>query len=197
MSTDPRIDAYISGQADFARPILTHLRSVVHTACPAIEEGIKWSMPFFGYKGRPLAGMAAFKAHATFGFWQHTQLTGELRSDEAMGSFGRIASLADLPDDAMLTELIHKAMALIDQGVKPTRERAVKAEIPVPDDLIAALEQSPAAQAAFDGFPPSCRREYLEWIVEAKRAETRAKRLAQAVEWMAEGKRRNWKYENC
>jgi uncharacterized protein YdeI (YjbR/CyaY-like superfamily) len=197
MSTDPRIDAYIAAQADFARPILQHLRRVVHAACPAVEESIKWSMPAFGYKNKPLAGMAAFKAHATFGFWQHTQLTGEKRSDEAMGSFGRITRLDDLPDEAMLNELIHKAMALIDEGVKPTRDRAVKAEIPVPDDLTAALADNPAAQATFAGFPPSCRREYLEWIVEAKRPETRAKRLAQAVEWMAEGKRRNWKYENC
>jgi uncharacterized protein YdeI (YjbR/CyaY-like superfamily) len=198
MSRDPRIDAYIARQADFARPILEHLRAALHAACPGIEETIKWSMPSFYHKGRPLAGMAAFKAHATFGFWQHSQLIeGEKRNEEAMGSFGRITSLADLPDEAELAALIRKAAALIDEGVKPARTRTVKAPIEMPGDLAAALAANATAQATYDGFSSSCRREYLEWVTEAKRPETRAKRLAQAVEWMAEGKRRNWKYEAC
>ena len=198
MSTDPRVDAFIAKQADFARPILDHLRRVVHEACPAVEETIKWSMPAFYYKDRPLAGMAAFKAHATFGFWQHSQiLEGQPRSEEAMGSFGRIKSLDDLPSEAEFKALIRKAAALIDEGVKPARNMTAKAPIEMPDDFAAALSANATAQATYDGFPPSCRREYLEWVVEAKRPETRQKRITQAVEMMAEGKRRHWKYENC
>lgn len=196
-SHDPRIDAYIEKQAGFARPILEHLRGLMHAACPDVEETIKWSMPAYYYRQRPLGSMAAFKAHVTFGFWQHEQIVGDPRDREAMGSFGRITSLGDMPDDATMTTLIGKAAALIDEGVKPLRARSAKAPIPMPDDLAAALADSPPAQATFAAFPQSCRREYLEWVTEAKRPETRAKRVAQTVEWLAEGKRRNWKYENC
>lgn len=197
MSRDPRVDAYIESKAEFARPILLHLREVVHAACPDVEEAIKWSMPGFMYKGRPLANMAAFKAHAAFGFWQTTQLIEGGRSEGAMGSFGRITKVDDLPPRAELEDLIKAAMALIDEGVKPVRTKTVKAEIPMPDDLAEALAQNHAASATYDAFAPSCKREYLEWVTEAKRPETRAKRVAQAVEWMAEGKKRNWKYEAC
>jgi uncharacterized protein YdeI (YjbR/CyaY-like superfamily) len=199
MATDPRIDSYIARQADFARPILDHLRSAVHAACPEAEETVKWSMPHFLYKGQMLAGMAAFKAHATFGFWRAKEVLGETGAErEAMGQFGRLASVADLPADAVLHALIRKAMALTDSGARPARPKAApKPEPETPPELDAALSANPAARAAFDGFPPSGRREYVEWVVEAKRAETRDKRIAQAVEWMAEGKRRNWKYENC
>ena len=195
---DPRIDAYVAKQADFARPILEHLRATLHAACPQVEETIKWSMPAFYYKGRPLANVAAFKAHAAFGFWQHQLVTESPREKDAMGSFGRLTSLADLPDEATLTALIGKAMALIDSGVTPARKAAApKAEIPMPDDLATALSGNAAARATYDAFSPSCRREYLEWVTEAKRPETRARRIGQAVEMMAEGKKRNWKYENC
>ena len=198
MSRDARIDAYVAKQADFARPLLEYLRETIHEACPEVEESIKWSMPAFGYKGRPLAGMAAFKAHATFGFWQHSQLVeGQKRNAEAMGSFGRLTSIDDLPPRDELIALIRKAMSLVDEGVKPVRTKTVKAPIEMPADLAAALAAEPRAQATYDAFPPSCRREYLEWVVEAKRPETRAKRVAQAVEMMAEGKRRHWKYETC
>ncbi len=197
MSTDPRIDAYIDKQADFARPVLTWLRERVHAACPEVEETIKWSMPSFVYKGRPLAGMAAFKAHATFGFWYRHEL-GTGREGEAMGQYGRIESLADLPDAAEMETLTRAAMALIDSGVKPQRaERARKPEAEVPPELAEALARDDAAAANFDGFPPGCRREYCEWIAEAKRPETKSKRVAEAVGWIREGKRRNWKYENC
>jgi uncharacterized protein YdeI (YjbR/CyaY-like superfamily) len=196
MSRDPRIDAYIARQADFARPILEHIREQVHGACPEIEEGIKWGMPSFSYKGKPLAGMAAFKAHATLGFWRRGE--GEVEAKKgAMGDFGRITSLADLPDGAGLAARVQEAMAQIDAGAKTVRTKTVKAEIAMPEDLAAALAANLTAQATFDGFPPGCRREYLEWITEAKRPETRAKRVDQAVAWMAEGKRRNWKYEAC
>ena len=199
MTLDPRIDSYIERQANFARPILEHLRAAVHAACPDVEEAIKWGMPHFLYGGRILAGMAAFKAHATFGFRGGAQIVGETGAEgEAMGQFGRLRSVEDLPPPEMLAKLIRKAMAGAGSGEKRTRPRGPAKPVPeTPPDLAEALAGAPAARSAFDAFPPSCRREYVEWIVEAKRTETRAKRIAQAVEWMSEGKRRNWKYEKC
>lgn len=195
---DPRIDAYIARQADFARPILDHLRGAVHAACSEAGETVKWSMPAFMYKGEILATMAAFKEHATFGFWRGSQVLGDGREQlDAMGQFGRLRSVADLPEPDALRELIKKAMDLTDSGVKPVRNKTAKGDLTVPEDLQVALGENGAARATFDGFPPSCQREYAEWISEAKRPETRTKRVAQAVEWMAEGKKRNWKYEKC
>jgi uncharacterized protein YdeI (YjbR/CyaY-like superfamily) len=196
--TDPRIAAYIDRQAPFARPILEHLRSAVHRACPEVEETLRWSMPSFTYKGQILCQMAAFKAHAAFGFWRASDVTGLEEKASGMGQFGRLTSVSDLGDDSALDSMIRKAAALIDSGTKAPRPvKHPKADIAMPDDLGTALAASPAAQASYDGFPPSARRDYLEWIVEAKRPETRAKRVAQAIGWMAEGKRRNWKYERC
>jgi uncharacterized protein YdeI (YjbR/CyaY-like superfamily) len=197
MKTDPRIDAYIDRQADFARPILAYLRAMVHEACPEGEETLKWSMPNFTYKGKILANMAAFKAHAAFGYWNDKMLREEEKNRGAMGQFGRIAALEDLPPRAALIELTRQSMALIDAGAKPPRAIGKRPPLTVPQDMRAAIDANAAAKATFDGFPPSAQRDYVEWITEAKRDETRAKRLAQAVEWMAEGKRRNWKYENC
>ena len=198
MKTDPRVDAYIDGKAaEFAKPILRHLRAMVHEACPDGEETIKWGMPSFMYKGRILAGMASFKAHATFGYWNDTMLREDEKNRSAMGQFGRIASVDDLPPREAMIALTRKSMALIDSGAKPDRQRAPKADIVVPQDLQAAIDQAPAAKAAWDAFPPSCKREYVEWVTEAKREETRTKRLNQTIEWLNEGKRRNWKYENC
>jgi uncharacterized protein YdeI (YjbR/CyaY-like superfamily) len=198
MKTDPRIDAYIERQADFARPILTHLRAVVHEACPECEETLKWSSPSFMYKGKILAGFAAFKAHAVFGFWSGSQvLEADPQQKSAMGQFGRLTSLDDLPPRSDLIALTRKAMKLIDDGVKPVRDKHRKPPFTVPQDLRAAIDAVPAAKATFDAFPPSQQREYADWVSEAKRDETRAKRLAQSVEWLAEGKRRHWKYENC
>jgi uncharacterized protein YdeI (YjbR/CyaY-like superfamily) len=199
MSSDPRIDAYIARQADFARPILEHLRAAVHAACPEAEETLKWSMPHFLYKGQLLAGMAAFKAHATFGFWRAKEVLGETGAErDAMGQFGRLTSVADLPPDDVLGALIRQAVAVTDAGPRPSRPKAPpKAELSASAELETALYANPAARATFDAFPPGCRREYIEWVVEAKRPETRDKRIAQAVEWMAEGKKRHWKYEKC
>jgi uncharacterized protein YdeI (YjbR/CyaY-like superfamily) len=197
MKTDPRVDAYIERQAEFARPILTHLRGVIHEACPECEETLKWSMPSFTYKGKILAGFAAFKAHATFGYWNDSMLSQDAKNRSAMGQFGRLTMLDDLPDRAALVDLTRKSMALIDEGVKPPRTTAKKPPFTVPQDLCAAIDAVPAARATFDGFPPSCQRDYVEWVTEAKRDETRAKRLNQSVEWLAEGKKRHWKYENC
>jgi len=195
MTTDPRVDAYIAKQADFARPILEHLRRLLHESGVGVEETIKWGMPHFTRGGRMFAGMAAFKAHATFGFWQAKAVLGETGAErDAMGQFGRLTSVADLPDEAALLALIRRAAEIVPE---PRPKKAPRPELPAPDDLRAALDASPRAAATFDAFPTSCRREYVEWVVEAKRPETRAKRIAQAVEWMAEGKRRNWKYEGC
>jgi uncharacterized protein YdeI (YjbR/CyaY-like superfamily) len=197
-STDPRIDAYIAGQADFARPILEHIRSLVHRAAPEAEETIKWGMPHFTVGGRIMAGMAAFKAHATFGLWRANDVLGETGTErEAMGQFGRLTSIDDLPPEEELEVLVRRAADAAAAGPKPRETKAAKVALAIPDDLAAALADNPAAKAAFAAFPPGGRREYVEWVVQAKRPETRAKRIAQAAEWIAEGKRRNWKYEKC
>lgn len=198
MKTDPRVDAYIDRQAEFAKPILTHLRETVHAACPDCEETLKWSSPTFMFRGQMLAGMAAFKQHATFGFWRGSLVVGDNDAQmSAMGQFGRIASVDDLPPPEVLDALVRKAMKLTEEGVKPPRNKHKKEPFSVPQDMRAALDANAAAAATFDGFPPSAQRDYVDWITDAKRDETRAKRLAQSVEWLAEGKRRNWKYENC
>jgi uncharacterized protein YdeI (YjbR/CyaY-like superfamily) len=198
MARDPRIDAYIDRAAPFARPILAHVRALVHEACPEVEETMKWSMPTFMHAGAILSGMAAFKQHASFGYWKHALVVGEGEPRDGMGSYGKMTSVEDLPPKKTLLAHIRKAMKLNEDGVKsPVRKAAPKPPPETPDDLLAALRKNKAAKATFDAFPPGCKREYIDWIVEAKREETRAKRLAQAVEWIAEGKRRNWKYENC
>jgi uncharacterized protein YdeI (YjbR/CyaY-like superfamily) len=199
MRQDPRVDAYIARQAEFAKPILEHLRAAVHAAYPDIEEAIKWGMPAYVYKGKQLAQMAAFKAHATFGFWNSSLLGARTgREHDAMGQFGRLLRLEDLPDEQTIIELVKKAIELVDKGVKaPRTQRKPKPPAEAPDDLRAALDAKPAAAKHFDAFGPGAKREYVDWITEAKRAETRAKRVAQAVEWIAEGKKRNWKYEQC
>ena len=196
---DERIDAYIANAAEFARPILTHLRSVVHAACPDVQETWKWSFPNFDYKGI-VCSMAAFKAHCTFGFWKASLMRDEHklleRSGDAMGHFGRITSLADLPDDAILIAYIEEAVELNEKGVKlPPRPRsAERKELEIPEYLIAALEANVKASETFENFSYSHKKEYVEWITEAKAEETRNKRLAAALEQMAEGKSRHWKY---
>lgn len=195
MANDPRVDAYIAKAAPFAAPILTYLRELVHKTVPDAGEDIKWGMPCMTYQGKNLAGMAAFKAHCSFG------VHGDGRAIEGMGQYGKIASMADMPRDAAITKALLAAKERIDStgtalkiGSKP---KVAKPEIPMPDDFAAELAKAAGARERLDSWPPSHRREYLEWIVEAKRAETRAKRIVQAGEWIAEGKKRNWKYENC
>ncbi len=199
MTKDDRVDAYIARQAEFARPILKTLRDAVRGHCPDAQETIKWGSPAWTHRGQLLCSMAAFKAHATFGFWRGAEVTGETgRAKDAMGQFGRMTSVADLPDDAVLGDLIARAMALIDSGV--SAPRVLKHPRPVlvaPAEFLAALDGNAAAAATFAGLSPSHKREYVEWVVEAKRPETRARRIAQAIAWMAEGKNRNWKYEQC
>ena len=195
---DPRVDAYLATAAPFARPILEHLRDVVHAACPGCEETMKWSVPHFLYGGAILCSMAAFKQHATFGFWKGALLDLGDRG-QAMGQFGRLTGVADLPGKRELAGYIRQAMALQDAGVEAPKARPTRPRPPVavPGDLAMALRHNPRAQATFDAFPPSHRREYVDWITGAKREDTRRKRLAQAIGWLAEGKPRNWKYMGC
>jgi hypothetical protein len=196
-SKDPRIDAYIAKSQPFAKPILRHLRAIVHEACPDVEETIKWGFPHFDHRGAILCSMASFKAHAVFGFWRGPQLVGAAsRNGEAMGDFGRITSVEELPSRTKLKALVKRAMKLNESGVKRVvrKKAAPKKPVVVPRDLAAALDADAKARATFDAFPPSQRREYVEWITGAKAAATRERRLATAVEWMAEGKVRNWKY---
>lgn len=195
---DPRVDAYIAKAQPFAQPILKHLRKQVHAACPGVEETMKWSMPHFDYKGI-MAGMAGFKNHCTFGFWKHMLVVGnDRRSDEAMGQFGCITKLSDLPSGKLLAAYIKKAAALNEQGVKVARPKPkTKAPLRPPAYFLAELKKNKRAKETYDAFTYSHKKEYLEWITEAKTEETRQRRLAQAIAWMAAGKQRNWKYANC
>lgn len=194
---DPRIDAYLAGAPAFARPILARLREDVHAACPDVVETIKWSRPHFLLDGKLLCGMSAFKAHCAFGFWER-EGAGEGKAG-AMGDFGRITSPADLPPRAELRRQIKAAAALLQAGAPRAQKpnRAPRPQLAMPDDFATALAQVKAAQQTYDTFPPGKQRDYLEWVLEARREDTRAKRIAQAVEWLAEGKSRNWKYEGC
>jgi uncharacterized protein YdeI (YjbR/CyaY-like superfamily) len=197
---DPRIDAYIANAAPFARPLLEGLREQVLAASPEIEETLKWSAPSFMYRGKILCSMAAFKQHASFGFWQHARVMGDAAPREGMGSFGKMTSPADVPSRRVLAPLLRKAMALIDAGESGGGVRKSATPKPPPEmpaELAAALRKNPAARRSFEAFAPSHRREYIEWIIEAKRDETRQKRLAQTLEWLAEGKTRHWKYQDC
>lgn len=200
MGHDPRIDEKIATAAGFARPILEHLRALVHKAVPEAGEAIKWGMPHFTYRGKNIAGMAAFKAHCAFMIHGEGRQTAENAGGEAMGQFGRIASMADLPPEAELVAKLHAARARIDAGGTAQKRTAAAAPrapriIEMDEGLSVALAANPAAAQFWDGLAPSHRYEYLQWISEAKREETRAKRIGQALEWLAEGKRRNWKYE--
>jgi uncharacterized protein YdeI (YjbR/CyaY-like superfamily) len=188
---DPRVDAYIAKAAEFAKPILNHVRKRVHSACPQVEESIKWNSPFYLHNGILLA-TPAFKKHCALIFWK-----GRLfLSNDQKTKFRRLTSISDLPGDKILTGCIKKAAELNDAGVKsPTRPKSkAKERLAVPDDFLAALKRNRKALAAFEAFPPSHKREYVQWIVEAKQAETRARRMRAAIRQIAEGKSRNWKY---
>ncbi len=205
---NPKVDAYLAKVQPFAQPIMTHLRQLVHKACPDIEETIKWSRPFFEYRGAILCNMSAFKEHCSFGFWGE-EIGAVLREtgvvvEDGMGSLGRITSVADLPSDKQMLGWIRQAAAFVDNGQYTSpiaaRRKVVKPQksaLETPAEFAEALRRNKKASAVFAAFSPSCKREYLEWIADAKRPETRDKRIMTAVEWIAEGKQRNWKYQNC
>lgn len=198
---DERITAYISNAAEFAQPILTQLRELIHSYCPEVEEGWKWSFPHFMYRGKILCSMASFKKHCAFGFWLQPEMSDSYgifkRAEEGgMGALGKITSLNDLPDREQLGAYILEAMALTEQGVKPRvlTSKAPKPALEVPAELQALLDNNPQAKSVFEAFPPSHKKEYIVWIAEAKREETRQRRLEQTLENLKEGKSKEWKY---
>lgn len=200
LNKDPRIDLYISRSADFAKPILIHIRELVHKACPDVEETIKWGFPHFEYKG-PLCDMAAFKQHCSFGFWKAAlmkdkTLIANAKSESAMGHYGKITSIKDLPSDKKIIAHITDARILNEKGIKlpPRIVITAKMEIVVPDYFLKQLKKNKKAFTTFENFSPSHKREYIEWITEAKTDETKNRRMETAIEWMTEGKSRNWKY---
>jgi uncharacterized protein YdeI (YjbR/CyaY-like superfamily) len=204
---NPKVDAYLARVQPFAQPIMEHLRALVHKACPGIEETIKWSRPFFEYRGAILCNMSAFKEHCSFGFWGE-EIGSVLREagvarEGGMGTLGRITNVADLPADKKMLGWIRQAAAFVDSGQYTSpiaaRHKVVKpkASLEIPAEFQAAIKRNKKAAAVFAEFSPSCKREYVEWIADAKRQETQDKRIATAVEWIAEGKQRNWKYQNC
>ena len=202
-SKDPRVDAYIAKSADFAKPILNHIRQLIHQACPEVEETLKWSMPFFMYKGM-FCHMAAFKTHCSLGFWKSKFVMGKDCSPndedkDGMGQFGRIGSLADLPSDKKMLAYIKEAKRLNDEGIqKPSKPKPKgPRELSIPAELAAALKKNKKASATFERFSYSHKKEYVDWITEAKREETKSQRLATTVAWLTEGKPRHWKYAIC
>jgi uncharacterized protein YdeI (YjbR/CyaY-like superfamily) len=202
---DPRVDDYIAKAATFAQAPLQHVREAMHAALPDVTEAIKWGHPFFLLDGRPFANMAAFKAHCSLGFWRGGRPIAEEAAGErekAMGQFGRVESLADLPKAAALRKLIVEARAAWEAAIEekagtPTAPKPKREAPALPDDFAAALRAQSGARKRFDAFTASQQHEYVDWIVEARREATRASRIAQAVEWIAEGKTRNWKYQAC
>ncbi|MDP2385854.1 MAG: YdeI/OmpD-associated family protein [Bacteroidota bacterium] len=199
---DKRIDAYIAKSADFAKPILTHIRGLIHTACPEVEETMKWSFPHFDYKGTMMCSMASFKQHCAFSFWKASlmkdadKLVGMAKTEVSMGHLGRITSVKDLPSDKKMIAYIKEAMKLNNDGVKlPSKVKAVvKTEMEIPTWFATVLKRDTKAKNQFDAFTPGKRKEYIEWLVDAKTEATREKRLETALEWIAEGKHRHWKY---
>jgi uncharacterized protein YdeI (YjbR/CyaY-like superfamily) len=205
---NPKVDVYIAKAKPFAQPILSHLRELVHKGCPGVEETIKWSRPFFEYRSAILCNMSAFKEHCSFGFWGQ-EIGAVLREANVlrkggMGSLGRITNVKDLPSDKQMTDWVRQAAAFIESGnyTSPiaARRQVVKAPKPLVKmsaEFAAAMKKNKKAAAVFAAFSPSCKREYVEWIADAKRPETRDKRIVTAIEWISEGKQRNWKYQNC
>jgi uncharacterized protein YdeI (YjbR/CyaY-like superfamily) len=197
MSEDPRVDAYIAAAQPFAQPILVALRRRVHGAAPGIVEDIKWRMPAFLWSGRQIANMAAFKAHAVFSFWHPDAVGAGGREQEAMGQFGRLTSVADLPEEAAFARMVQDAVALAESGARAAPSaKHDKGPIAMPEDFAAALAGA-GVRDRFDEMPPGARREYLEWITTARQAATRGRRIGTAVAQVAEGKKLHWKYEKC
>jgi uncharacterized protein YdeI (YjbR/CyaY-like superfamily) len=198
LNRDPRVDAYIARAQPFARPILDHVRGRMHALLPDAEVTLKWSAPAYTLGGKILLIMAAFKAHAVLNFWRGQELRGDAAEADGMGQFGKLTSVADLPPDRELDALVRKAAALAASAPAPRKTKhAPKPPPELHPEFAAALKAAPKAKATLDGFPPSAQRDYFEWISEAKQPATRAKRIATAVEWLGEGKRRHWKYQNC
>lgn len=202
MSKNSDIDNYIAGKAPFAQEILTHLRQIIHNAAPDITETIKWRQPCFEHNGL-VCSVAAFKKHVTFSFFKGKLLNDSNNifptSDNNELTSLKFSVLADIPQDDILTAFIQQAIALnADSNCKrKSTQRKDKDTLVMPNDLAAALASTPAAQSTFNNFSYSKQKDYIEWLTSAKRETTRVTRLATTVQWLSEGKARNWKYENC
>jgi uncharacterized protein YdeI (YjbR/CyaY-like superfamily) len=191
---DKRVDAYIDQAPDFAKPILTRIRETVHEACPECEETLKWGHPSFMYNGI-MCGMAAFKEYCAFHFWKGALIVEGAEGVNMWSQLGRLSKVSDLPPKKTVVGYVKKAMELNELGTKvPKRPAKAKKELVMPEPFMTAIKKNKKALAGFEAFSPSHKREYIEWISDAKGEDTRARRIAQAVEWMAEGKPRNWKY---
>ena len=194
---DPRIDAYITKSADFAKPILNHIRKLVHATCPDVEETLKWGFPHFMYKGI-LCSIASFKNHCAFGFWKGKMILGKdgEKDEEAMGQFGKITAISDLPEEETLIQYIKEAIKLNRAGVRfPAKVKPrAKKKLNIPGYFMDALRKNQKTLTTFENFSFSHKKEYVEWITEAKSKETQLKRLETAIEWISEGRPRNWKY---
>jgi len=198
LSREQRIDAYIAKAQPFARPILEKVRERVHAVIPDVEEAMKWSMPAYMLGGKLVLISAAFKAHTALNFWRGQELGRVEANADAMGQFGKIKSLGELPGDDELDRLIREAAELSRSAPAPRKTKHEPKPAPeMHPEFAAALARAPKAKATLEAFPPSAQRDYFEWISEAKQDSTRQKRVATAVEWLSEGKRRHWKYQNC
>lgn len=201
MKKDRRIDDYISKSENFAKPILSYIRDIVHKACPEVTETMKWGMPHFDYKGM-MCGIASFKQHCTFGFWKASLMKDKYKvfvkgENSGMGNFGKVKDIQDLPSAKIIIEYIKEAMKLNDDNVAVPKElkENVRKELVIPEYFLKVLKKNEVALKTFMDFSYSHKKEYLEWITEAKKEETREKRIYAAIEWLSEGKGRNWKYE--
>lgn len=198
---DKKVDDYIAKRPDFAKPILNHLRELFHKAHPAFEEKIKWGVPSFDHKGI-VANMAAFKEHCALVFWKaslmkdpHKIFAKEGKS--GMGHLGKIKSLKDLPSDKILIQYIKEAVNLNENGIKLPSKKENKKDLEIPSYFKSALKSLPDGKKAweiFENFSYSNKKEYIDWLNDAKTESTRKKRLETAVKWISEGKIRNWKY---
>ena len=200
-NTNPIIDNYINKAEPFAQPILKHIRELVHEVCPDVKELMKWSFPHFDYKDTMFCSMAAFKQHAVFGFWKASIMADPdgiltIKGRESMGHLGKLTNVNDLPSDEILKKYLKEAMRLNDEGIKlPEKAKPTeKKELVVPEELAAALNENAVAKSTFEGFSNSNKKEYIDWLIEAKSEETKARRLETTIEWLSEGKIRNWKY---
>ena len=201
VKNDKRIDAYIAQSQPFAQPILVHLRKLVRAACPDVEETIKWGFPHFDYRGEMMCSMAAFKQHCAFGFWKASLMKDKnlilnARAETAMGHIGKIMSFDDLPSDKTMIAYIKEAAQLNADGIKIKKSPAAKGKktLIIPGYFLTSVKKNKKAFAVFDAFSYSNKKEYVEWVTEAKTEETRISRIKTAIEWMSEGKVRNWKY---
>jgi len=202
MKTDHRIDLYIENSQDFAKPILEYLRELVHNYCPDCEETIKWGFPHFIYQDKILCAMSAFKAHAAFGFWLENEMQSmrsliKEREKNSMFQLGKLKSIDDLPSKEILITAIKEAMKLIEAGIVVKKSKPNQSEVIIPDDFQQSLNETASALAYFETLTLSKKRDYVNWINEAKTADTRTKRINTSIEWLSEGKDRNWKYKKC